>query len=251
MVCMSQRLIGVLMGVLSDNPEKLAIQSPPSNDPLQKILKQMNIPGLKKLGKSRTDAKLNFKLKTRIFIPNLEEIGGSSQNQDSQLFQYVRCTVCHASLLRDIAIKNFDENIVISQYEPLDKESLVTQFCEILKAAPQINKELLGSSGKDNPQDSAANNASGHGGKGSSQSGMKEFIEQTEIYAKRNSMYLLSEMLHKFRNKMEVEIKNLQNKLLIMGSEEGQAEKRPVDCEQEIYLQLLQKAEEKYHERVR
>ena len=50
---------------------------------------------------------------------------------------------------------------------------------------------------------------------------MKEFIEQTEIYAKRNSMYLLSEMLHKFRNKMDVEIKNLQNKLLIMGSEEG------------------------------
>ena len=46
--------------------------------------------------------------------------------------------------MQDVAVQDYDENIVASQYEPQDKEALVTQFCEILRTVGLINKELLG-----------------------------------------------------------------------------------------------------------
>ena len=100
------------------------------------------------------DEMVNMKLKTRLFIPDLQEVGRGRRQAEGQLSQYVRCLACHATLLQDIAVQNYDESIVLSQYEPQDKESLVTQYCDILRSVPPINKELLGTGAKGGqPQD--------------------------------------------------------------------------------------------------
>jgi len=61
--------------------------------------------------------------------------------------QFVRCHTCNATLLQEIAIQNYDENIVLPQYEPLDKESLVTKYCDILRSAPLMNTERPNAAG--------------------------------------------------------------------------------------------------------
>lgn len=45
----------------------------------------------------------------------------------------MRCNKCQATLDQEIAMQNFDLNIVESQYEPQDKESVMTEYCNILK----------------------------------------------------------------------------------------------------------------------
>jgi hypothetical protein len=56
-------------------------------------------------------------LKTRLFLSK-GEAGG---NEEEVLAQYVRCNDCHAILTVDIAVQNFDNNLVLSQYEADDK----------------------------------------------------------------------------------------------------------------------------------
>ena len=51
--------------------------------------------------------------------------------------------MCNAILLKDIAIQNFDDNMVLSTYDPQDKVSLFNVFCEILVKVPPIDKEAL------------------------------------------------------------------------------------------------------------
>jgi hypothetical protein len=46
--------------------------------------------------------------------------------------------MCDAILLKDIAIQNFDDNMVLSAYDPQDKVSLFSLFCEILVKVPSI-----------------------------------------------------------------------------------------------------------------
>ena len=148
---------------------------PAKNDPLYRVMGQRapekgdkgDVSGLKKLAElPNFEDKINLKLKTRLFVQNVQEASG--QQVDSQLSQYVRCLKCHATLQQDVAVQNYDENIVLSQYEPQDKESLVTQFCEILREVNPINKELLGTRvNKGDKQDMGA--GQGHGNDGGPQ----------------------------------------------------------------------------------
>ena len=155
-VCLSKKLMGIVLSALASEPT-LSIQVPAKNDPVYRVAQQLDRAALKQLASLPShDEKVNLKLKTRLFIPDLQEVGRSRRQAEGQLSQYVRCLVCHASLLQEIAVQNYDESIVLSQYEPQDKESLVTQYCDILRSVPPINKELLGAGAKGGePQDAA------------------------------------------------------------------------------------------------
>jgi len=229
-ICISKKLIGILFKALVENPTLLAIQVPSKNDPLFKIINKIeqagtpNAPGLKKLADLPSfEDKINLKLKTRLFVQNVQEAGNQQQQVDGQLSQYVRCLTCHATLLQDVAVQNYDENIVLDQYEPQDKESLVTQFCEILRTVQPINKELLGTRvNKGEKQEMGAGQGAGNdGGPGSQQNapgGMADFIESTATNARRNAEYKISDMIQDFKSKLEVEVGNLVNKQSVMKS---------------------------------
>ena len=192
-ICISKKLIGILFKALGENPKDLAIQVPYKNDPLFKVIAKMDgvdltqrkpvAPALKVLSEMPSfEDKINLKLKTRLFVQNVQEAGNQQQQVDGQLSQYVRCLTCHATLLQDVAVQNYDENITLDQYEPQDKESLVTQFCEILRTVQPINKELLGgTSKKGEKQEMGAGQGPGNdGGPGSQQNapgGMADFID--------------------------------------------------------------------------
>ena len=122
----------------------MALQKPEKNDALVRAL-QGGDPATWKKMRSLPDYqdKINLKLKTRLFLPKFEELRTTQLDSEANLAQFVRCQDCNATLLLEIAVQNYDENIVLPQYEPLDKESLVNQFCEILKSTPIISKEML------------------------------------------------------------------------------------------------------------
>lgn len=91
---------------------------------------------------------------------------------------------------------------------------MVTQYCDILRSVPPINKELLGAGAKgSDPQDAnggrgddgGADASGGHGG-------IAEFIDSTATIARRNAEYKISDMIQEFKTKLEVEVRNLVNK---------------------------------------
>ena len=174
-VCVSKKLIGIVFTALCTHRQELAIRKPDTNDPLYKVIGRMrgNLSeaegwqGLRSL--PSFDDKINLKLKTRLFVQSVLEASNQQQQADGQLSQYVRCSTCQATLLQDVAVQDYDENIVASQYEPQDKESLVTQFCEILRTVGPINKELLGTRvNKGEKQEGGAGQGAGaDGGPGS------------------------------------------------------------------------------------
>jgi|TARA_B110000285_G_scaffold104388_1_gene118812 hypothetical protein len=121
-------------------------------------------------------------------------------------------------LLQDIAVQNYDESIVLSQYEPQDKESLVTQYCDILRSVSPINKELLGAGAKGGePQDMNGGQGGDDGGADAAgnQGGIAEFIDSTATNARRKADYKISDMIQDFKTKLDVEVRNLQNKAMM------------------------------------
>ena len=120
-ICISKKLIGKIFKALVENQKQLAIQVPAKNDPLYKVIANMEATegpgntGLKKLADLDSfEDKINLKLKTRLFVQNVQDAGNQQQQVDGQLSQYVRCLTCHATLLQDVAVQNYDENIVLS-----------------------------------------------------------------------------------------------------------------------------------------
>lgn len=66
-----------------------------------------------------------LKLKTRLFVAK-QDIGET--NEDEVLGQFVRCNDCDAILTEEIAVQNFDTNLVISEYQSDDKQALVQRY---------------------------------------------------------------------------------------------------------------------------
>lgn len=112
--------------------------------------------------------RVNLKLKTRLMIQDSLE--------SAQIEKFVRCTNCHATLQQDVAVQNYDENIVLSQYEPQGAQNLVTAFCEVLRNVEEINPDLL-SGGQQKKDDNVG--LFDQGGSNQIKGGMKEFIRIT------------------------------------------------------------------------
>lgn len=84
-VCLSKKLLGTVLVALATEAqdtretqtrESLSIQVPAKNDPVFKVASQLDLAGLQKLaGLPTHDEKVNMKLKTRLFIPDLQEAG--------------------------------------------------------------------------------------------------------------------------------------------------------------------------------
>lgn len=94
-------------------------------------------------------------------------------------------------------MQNFDLNIVESQYEPQDKESVMTEYCNILKI-------LETQSG--NEKSSKAKDGKNQGKK--EHKNMFDFIEAAvEKSASQNE---LSARIQDFKRKLQIEVQNLQ-----------------------------------------
>ena len=123
---------------------------------------------------SSYDEIVTLKLKTRLFVSPGFEKCGPKQKQEI-LSKYVRCLTCNSILLEDMAVSNYDDNLVLDDYEPQDKEGIMSLYCKILKKIDPIDKDLIGSSGED---------ADGEA-KVKKKIGIQELIEMAEINAKK------------------------------------------------------------------
>ena len=79
------------------------------------------------------DDMINIKINSRIMV-----------QEGKNTSKIVRCLACNATLTEDDAVQNYDDNIVMREYEPQDKEALMTSYCEILRKVEGINKDILG-----------------------------------------------------------------------------------------------------------
>ena len=133
-VTMSKRLIGSVLSAVLNSQSRVALQRPPSNDALIKALKDVQPASFTAMKGLDENDKINLKLKTRLLLPNLADTNPKQLDNPAALMaSFVRCNSCNVTLLQEIAIQNYDESVVVSQYEPLDKEALVSQYSEILK----------------------------------------------------------------------------------------------------------------------
>lgn len=112
-------------------------------------------------------------------------------------------------------------------YDPLDKEALVTQYSDILRAAPPLGKDALAPSvaGRGEPQESGDSTAaeSNNGIVVETGPGIPHFIEMTEKNAKKgtNPDHKICEMIQVFRGKLGVEVGNLGSKRKIVQKKEA------------------------------
>ena len=112
-VRMSKKLIVVLMKIIINNQNSISLQFPAKNDPIIKLISTVDLASLSSIESLEHQDEVILKLKTRLFVAK-EEIGEA--NEDEVLGQFVRCNDCNAILTEDIAVQNFDANLVISEY---------------------------------------------------------------------------------------------------------------------------------------
>ena len=147
----------------------------------------------------------------------------------------------------------------------------MTQYCDILRSVPPINKELLGAGAKGGePQDmNGGQGDDGGADAAGSQGGIAEFIDSTATNARRNAEYKISDMIQDFKTKLDVEVRNLQNKQKMLakrrdaqdqpglagreglGETAALAEYNEHQQKDIVITELLKTAEAKYHARVR
>lgn len=123
--------------------------------------------------------------------------------------QFVRCLSCQATLTQELAVQNYSECIVLSQYEPEDKQGLMVQYCELLK--------LIDISDPNQPK-------GGQDGEEQTHNNMYEFIDACENIAKKKQKYKLSERIQYFRKKLEGEVQNIQVKEALQWTRMNEAD---------------------------
>lgn len=208
---LSKKFIGELFSRIRAQPAAFALQMPEDNDPLIQITNEIDKGALDVLRDldSYSD-KIDLKLKTRLFISMDFKDGPKYKKQiEERLQQFVRCNQCQATLDQEIAMQNFDLSIVQDQYEPQDKESVMTEYCNILK--------ILESQGG-NEKSSKTKDGKNQGKK--EYDNMFDFIEAAaEKSASQNE---LSARIQDFNRKLQIEVQNIQVR-------EVQAEKKRVE----------------------
>jgi hypothetical protein len=123
--------------IIQENQKKISIQERIENDPLIQLFnpkneKPINMQSIKAMGGGSPSEMVCLKIKTRLFIYDGFESSKPKQ-QEEIINKFVRCIKCHAILDKELAVSNFDESLVLDQYEPQDAGALTTMYCEILK----------------------------------------------------------------------------------------------------------------------
>jgi len=86
------------------------LQIPFQNDPLIKIIQEVNSNHLKTISKTESyDTKVILKLKTRFFINFDLKIGKNQEKYiQENLEKFVRCITCSSIITEEIAVQNYD-----------------------------------------------------------------------------------------------------------------------------------------------
>lgn len=197
----SKKFLGELLRLVMDNQDRVALLSPSCNDPLIKVaqeLKENNKGHLNSLASlPNYDEKVSLKLKTRLLISYDYKDGAKYKKQvEEKLLQYCRCLACQATLTQEIAVQNFDQSIVRSQYEPQDKQALMTQYCDILKLI-DVNPS------KDK---SAPSKDKGGEKKPQMHEHMSSFIDAAAYVARKQQQYEVSQKIQDFKRKLNIEV---------------------------------------------
>lgn len=194
-VTMSKRLIGSVLSAILNCQSRVALQRPPSNDALIKALKGAEPATFTAMKGLDEREKINLKLKTRLLLPNLAETNPKQLDNPAALMaSFVRCNSCNATLLQEIAVQNYDESVVLPQYEPLDKEALVSQYSEILRMVGKIRQEVKKSKEESNTgQDGDEEESKGPDLAGAE--ALAEFMEETATAARRAQEYKISDSI--------------------------------------------------------
>lgn len=90
----------------------------PNQDPLICKIRAIDQAGLTRLRKASSyDEIVPLKLKTRLFVsPGFDK--AKPRQKDEILAKFVRCWGCNACMLEEMAVSNYDDNLVINDYEP-------------------------------------------------------------------------------------------------------------------------------------
>jgi hypothetical protein len=138
---------------------------------------------------------------------------------------FVRCNSCNATLLQEIAIQNYDENVVLPQYEPLDKEALVSQYSEILRMVNKIKQEVKRNKEEMNTAPDGTEEQN-HGPDLAGANALAEFMEETATAARRSAEYKISDQIQRFREKMSVNVGNMLSKRTNVKKEKQKGKKQ-------------------------
>jgi len=84
-----------------NNKKALSIQTPMKNDPLIKELEKFDVSAVSGLTSLPPEDKINFRLKSRLFVPAK---GQKVSSEEGQMNQYVRCLSCQAMLTQEVAV---------------------------------------------------------------------------------------------------------------------------------------------------
>jgi hypothetical protein len=147
-----------------NSPDAICSLHPYDTDPVYNYFKEMS--SLSSLFACKKYDKINYKLKSRIFI-------------EDKNFVEARCADCNSILTSVIAPKNSVG--VIESYSPEDRQSMMVQYCEILK---QVDNIAMTDS-------------------------INEFLDKTYANAKRSQQFELAEKMLSFLNRIELEITNI------------------------------------------
>ena len=140
-VVISRKLLAELLKGMIKHKGKMSLQDTETNDPLHKILAGLEAEKglIAEIEKSNTssgsyDDCIQLKLHTRLLV-NYEFREGRkyAMQVEEKLGQYCRCLKCNAVLTTEMAVQSYDENIVLSAYEPADRQAPATLFAEILR----------------------------------------------------------------------------------------------------------------------
>jgi len=145
-----------------------------------------------------------LKLKTRLLVNHEYKEGKRYEAQlEESLAQYVRCRTCSAILTQDIAVTNYDSNLVLSEYEPQVKQSLATLYSNMLKAIDvDGNPSKEKASGKKKEAAPPMNQNNNY-------KCIDDYIDAAKTVARRQQEYLVETQIQDFQKKLHVEVKNI------------------------------------------
>jgi len=122
-ITIRKKTIGRLYHLFAENQETLALIKPADQDPIFKLVAKLG-DSLKELMKCKQYDKMNIRLKSRLMI-----------HDESMPKQ---CGTCNVVLTEKYSLPNAGP--IVERYKPEDSQSLMSQYCYLLKRCENIPK---------------------------------------------------------------------------------------------------------------